>query len=89
MDLAAQFEALQKRVSEAASTVRAAASESRDQLKQRIDQAQVDADLARKDAQQQAGQAADRAQGKWAEMKADAAAKMEDVKAKATSPEVV
>jgi hypothetical protein len=82
MDLAAQFEALQKRVSEAASTVRAAASESRDQLKQRIDQAQVDADLARKDAQQQAGQAADRAQGKWAEMKADAAAKMEDVKAK-------
>jgi outer membrane murein-binding lipoprotein Lpp len=50
MDLAAQFEALQKRVSEAASTVRAAASESRDQLKQRIDQAQVDADLARKDA---------------------------------------
>jgi glycerol-3-phosphate dehydrogenase len=35
-----------------------------------------------KDTKQQAGEAADRARSKWAEMKADAGAKMGDVKAK-------
>jgi len=34
------------------------------------------------DAKQQAGEAADRAQSKWAQMKADAAARREDIKAK-------
>ena len=54
----------------------------RAQLKQRIDQAQVDANLALKDAKQQADQAAEVAESKWAQMKADAAAKMDDVKTK-------
>jgi glycerol-3-phosphate dehydrogenase len=38
--------------------------------------------LAVEDAKQQAGEAAASAQGKWAQMKADAAARMDDVKAK-------
>jgi hypothetical protein len=82
MDFSAQLDALQQHVARAKSAVQAAASESRDQLRQRIDQAQVDIDLAAKDARQQAGQAADRARSKWAQMKADAAAKIDDVQAK-------
>jgi glycerol-3-phosphate dehydrogenase len=41
--------------------------------------------LAVKDAKQQAGEAAASAHGKWAQMKADAAARMDDVKAKIDS----
>jgi hypothetical protein len=42
--------------------------ETRDQLGKRIDQAQADIDLAVKDAQQQASEAADSARSKWAQM---------------------
>ncbi len=42
MDFSAQLDALQQHVAEAKSAAQAAASESRDQLRQRIDQAQVD-----------------------------------------------
>src|SRR4029450_4677220 len=79
---AAKFEPLQKRPSEATSAVRAATTEPREQVWQRIDQAQVDVNVALTDANQQAGQAANRAPSKWAQLKADAAAKREDVKAK-------
>jgi hypothetical protein len=82
MDFSAQLDDLAKRAAAAKASVQAAATESRDQLRQSIDQAQVDANLAMKDDQQQAGEATDRARSKWAEMKADAAAKMGDVKAK-------
>ena len=82
MDFSAQLDDLQKRAAEAKASVQAAATESRDKLRQRIDQAQVDANLAMKDAQQKAGEAASGARSKWAEMKADASAKMGDVKAK-------
>ena len=82
MDLAAQFEALQNRTAEASSAVRAAATEPRERVWQRIDQAQVDVNAALKDTTQQAGQGANRAPSKWAQMKADAAARAEDVKAK-------
>ncbi len=85
MDFSAQLEDLQKRAAEAKASVQAAATESRDKLRQRIDQAQADANLAVKDAKQQAGEAADRARSKWAEMKADAAAKMGDVRQRSTS----
>ena len=74
MDFSAQLDALQQHVAEAKSAAQAAASESRDQLRQRIDQAQVDINLAVKDAQQQAGEAAASARSRWAQMKADAAA---------------
>lgn len=82
MDFSAQFEALEKRTAEGLSAVKSAAGESRNKLRARIDQAQVDLDLAGKDVEQKAGETAERAQSKWAQMKADASAKMDDVKAK-------
>jgi membrane protein involved in colicin uptake len=82
MDFSAQLEKLQQRINETVASLRTASVESRDQLKQRIDQAQVDANLALKDAKQQAEEASDQAQSKWAQMKADASAKLDDVKAK-------
>jgi hypothetical protein len=82
MDFSTRFEELEKRTSDALATVRSAATASRDQLRGQIDQAQVDLDLAGKDAKQEAGEAADRAQTKWAQMKADAKSRMDDVKAK-------
>jgi hypothetical protein len=77
MDLAAQFEALQKQAAEASSAVQAATTESRDQLKQRADQAHTD-----KEARHQADQAAGSTEGKWAELKADVAARMDALKAR-------
>jgi D-alanyl-D-alanine dipeptidase len=72
MDFSSRFEDLEKRTAAALASVKSAATESRDQLRERIDQAQVDLDLAGKDAEQKAGEAAERAQSKWAQMKADA-----------------
>jgi len=82
MDFSAKFDDVQRRATDAAATVRAATDESRADLKQRIDQAQVDANLAWKDTKDQAQEAAGRAQSKWAQMKADAAARREDFKAR-------
>ena len=55
MDFSAQLDALQQRVAAAKSAVQAAATESREQLRQRIDQTRVDIHLAVEDAQQRAG----------------------------------
>src|SRR6266498_1996160 len=82
MDFSTQLDALQQHVADTKSAAQAAASESRDQLRQRIDQAQVDMNLAVKDAKQQAGEAAASARSKWAQMKTDAAARMDDLQAK-------
>jgi hypothetical protein len=82
MDFSAQLDALQQRVVDTKAAAQAAATESRDKLRQRIDQAQVDVNLAAKDAQQQVGEAAASARSKWAQMKADDAAKMDDLQAK-------
>ena len=82
MDLPKQFEGLEKRTADGLTQVKAAATESRQQLEARIDQAQVDLDLAKKDVKQKVGEAAGQTQSKWAQMKADATAKAEDVKAK-------
>ena len=82
MDFSGQLDDLQQRAAKAKQAAQAAASESRDQVRQRIDQAKVDADLAAKDARQQVGEAATRARSKWAQMKADAAARMDDFDAK-------
>ena len=72
---------LQQRAAEAKAAAQAAASESHEQLRQRIDQARVDVDLAAMDARQQEGEAAASTRSKWAQMKADAAAKLDDVEA--------
>jgi len=77
MDVAAQFEALQKRVSEASSGVHAATGESRDQIKQRADRAHAD-----KEARQRAAQDAGSTGGKWAEMRAEVATRIDALKAK-------
>ena len=82
MDFSAQFDDLQKRVGEAKAAAQTAATESRDQLKQRIGQAQDDLDQAVVETKQQGSQVADEARGKWAQMKADADARRDDVKAK-------
>jgi hypothetical protein len=82
MEYSKQFEALEERVRAAKSALLTAASESRDQLGQRIDRAQAAVDQATTGAQEKASQAADSARSKWGQMRADAAAKAEDVKAK-------
>jgi hypothetical protein len=81
MDLAAQLDELQRHITEARSAVEAAASEPPDQRRQRIDQAQADTDqTARRQAPEAA--AGEQEPSKWAQLKADAAAKRDDVKAK-------
>jgi hypothetical protein len=82
MNFLAQFDDLQKRVAEARTAAQAAATESRDQLKQRIDRAQDELDGAVEDTKLQAGMAADETRSKWAQLKADAADHREDVKAR-------
>jgi hypothetical protein len=77
-----RLDRLQQRVAAARAAVQDSARESREQLKQRIGQAQADMDRTMESARQQADQATDRARSKWAQMRADAAAKREDVKAK-------
>ena len=79
MDFSGQLDDLQQRAAKAKQASQAAATESRDQLRQRIDQAKVDMNLAAKDAQQDASAAAADARSKWAQLKADAAAKMDDL----------
>jgi hypothetical protein len=78
MDFSAKLDDLQQRAADAKAAAQAAGSESREQLRQRIDQAKVDVDLAAKDSRQQVGEAAASARGTWAQMKADAAARMDD-----------
>jgi hypothetical protein len=82
MDFTTQLDTLKKRVDDTVAATKAAAQEDRAKLQQRIQKAEVDANLALKDTEQKAGAAADRAQSKWAQAKADAAAKRDDVKAK-------
>jgi hypothetical protein len=64
MDYSAKFDDLQRRVADAKAAAQAAATESRDQLKQRIHQAQDDVEVAVEDTKQQAGVAADEARSK-------------------------
>jgi hypothetical protein len=82
MDFSTKLDDLQQRAADAKAAAQAAVSESREQLRQRIDQARVDADLAAKDARQQVGEAAASARSTWAQLKADAAAKLDDFEAK-------
>jgi chromosome segregation ATPase len=81
MDFSTQLDDLQQRAADAKTSAQAAVSESRDQLRQRIDQAKVDMDLAA-NARQQVDEAAASARGRWAKMKADAAAKLDDFDAR-------
>ena len=82
MDFSSQFDDLQNRVAEAKVSAQAAATESRDRLGQRIDQAQDDLDQAAADTEQKAREATAGTQSKWTQMMADAAARRDDIKAK-------
>ena len=82
MDFSAKLDDLQQRAAHAQAAAQAAVSESREQLRQRIDQARVDMDLAGMDARQLVGEAAASAHSKWAQMKADADARLDDFEAK-------
>ena len=82
MDFSAQLEKLQQQANETVASIRSASAESRDQLKQRIDQARVDTNLALMDVKQQAEETSDQVQSKWAQLKADASVWMDDIKAK-------
>ena len=82
MDFSTKLDDLEQRAADAKAAAQAAVSESREQLRQRIDQARVDVDLAAKDARQQVGEAAASARSTWAQIKADAAAKLDDFEAK-------
>jgi len=79
MDFSSQLDGLQHQVADARTGVQVAATESRDQLRQRIDQAQADQNRVATDAQRSA---AAPASSKWKQMRADAAAKMDDVQAR-------
>jgi hypothetical protein len=82
MDFSAKFDELQKAVADARASAEAAATESRDQIQQRIDETQQTLDETAADAQQEAGEAEAKARSKWAQLKADAAAHRSDIKAK-------
>lgn len=82
MDFTGQFDDLQKRAAEAKAATQAAATETRDRLKQRIDEAQDDLDQAAADTEQKSREATAATQSKWAQMMADAAARRDDIKAK-------
>lgn len=76
------FENLGKKVDASIAAIRAAEKADQEALRQQINKAQVDANLALKDTEQKAGKAAEDARNKWAQMKADASTKMAEVKAK-------
>lgn len=81
MDLSANLDDLQQRAAAAKAAAQAAGSESRAQLRQRIDQARVDLDLAAMDARERVDTAAAGARGTWARLKADAAVRLAEVEA--------
>ena len=77
MDFSATLDDLQQRAARTKAAAQAAVSESREQLRQRIDQARVDVNLGAKDARQQVDEAAASTRSKWAQIKADAAVKLD------------
>ena len=87
MDFYAELDGLERQVAQTKSSVQAASSESREQLRQRIDQTQRETDSAAQKKQQSGQKTQQSAQGrdasnKWAKMRADASEKMDDVKAR-------
>jgi hypothetical protein len=82
MDFSTKFDDLEQRVRKAKAASQAAATESRDQVEERIDDAEKDLDKNYEAAQRETSETAGGNRSKFAQMKADAAAKRENVKAK-------
>jgi multidrug resistance efflux pump len=80
MDYSTELDRLQRQVDQMKSAVQSASTESREELRRRIDQAQTDADRPAPESQQ--GAQAREAQSKWAKMRSDANDKMTEVKAR-------
>ena len=76
-----RLDALQQRVAKAKADVQTAVDETGVQLALRISSAQADLDQSVNNAKQEVSAAADGARAKWAQLKADAAAKGSEVKA--------
>jgi hypothetical protein len=80
MSFSEQVEALQKRAADLKSSADQARHETDEQIKARIDKTRADI-TARQDAvKAKAGETAEHAQGQWKSMKADAAARTQDLR---------
>jgi hypothetical protein len=79
MDFSAKLDTLQQHLTKTKSDAEAAATETRDKVNDRIDQAQADVEKEAKEAQASA-------QSKWAQMKADHHARMQDLRTKIDQP---
>jgi hypothetical protein len=82
MDFEKQLDDLRDHVSEVQASVQTAASETHDQVKQRIDRARTEMDKATDEARRNLANAAASDASKWAQLKADASTRMASVKAK-------
>ena len=82
MNVSDQVDALQQRAAELKSSFDAARRETNDQVKARIDNLKAGIATRQDAAKEKAEQAADRTQGQWRSLKADAAAKRADVQAR-------
>ena len=78
MDFSKQLDTLEQKASDARDSAHAAVTETRDQLQQRIDKAQVDMQLGMMDAKQHADEASAKAHSKWSQLRIDAAARREE-----------
>ena len=78
------IDAVQEQAAELRTTTEQARKETRDEVSARIEQARADLAAQRQAGREKAGQAASRAQGQWESMRADTAAKMQDLHARIT-----
>lgn len=79
MNVSEQVDSLQKRAAELKSSFDAARRETNEQVKARIDHAKADIAAREGAVEEKAGEAADRTQSQWQSLKADAAAKRQDM----------
>jgi hypothetical protein len=80
MDFEKELDDLRVKVADVQASVRAAANETHDQIKERIDEAQGKLNKEAIAAQAQADQVGDQAQDQWKKVKADAAARIAKAK---------
>lgn len=78
------IDAVQEQAAELRVTTEQAREETRDEVSARIEQVRADLAAQRQSARDKAGHAASRAQGQWESMRADVAAKMQDLHARIT-----
>jgi len=79
MSISDQINALQQRAADLKSSFDQSQKETNEQVKERLGQARADIEARQDAVKAKAGQAADRAQGQWAAMKADAAARVQAI----------